>query len=104
MSILKKIFNKQEEVNYKELVGRGAVVLDVRGKSEFVSGHVKGAINIPLDVLGSRLHELGAKDTEIITCCLSGGRSSMAKSILYAAGYTNVHNGGGWQTVHKKLQ
>ncbi len=104
MSIFQSMFGKQETVDYKNLVKQGAVILDVRSSDEFASGHVKGAINIPLQELGTNISKLGAKDTYIITCCMSGGRSSMAKSILHAAGYDNVHNGGGWHTLQKKLQ
>lgn len=97
------LFEKKEEVDVKNLVKEGAVILDVRSKDEFAGGHVKGAINIPLDTLTSNVSKLGGKDTYIITCCMSGGRSSMAKNILHAAGYDNVHNGGGWHSLQNKL-
>lgn len=103
MSILQELFGKKEEVNYKELIKQGAVVLDVRSKEEFEGGHVKGALNIPLDTLSSNLKKIGDKDTYIITCCMSGGRSSVAKNILHSAGYDNVHNGGGWHSLQNKL-
>lgn len=103
MSILHRLFGQKEGVNYKEMVQQGAVILDVRSKEEFEGGHVKGATNIPLDSLSSNLKKIGNKDTYIITCCMSGGRSSMAKNILHAAGYDNVHNGGGWHTLQSKL-
>lgn len=98
------LFKKREEVNYKELIKQGAVVLDVRSKEEFESGHVKGAINIPLDILSSGIKKIGDKNTYIITCCMSGGRSSIAKNILHGAGYDNVHDGGGWYSLQSKLQ
>lgn len=103
MSILQTLFGKKEEVDYKELMKQGAIVLDVRSKEEFAGGHVKGALNIPVDVLGSQLTKIGSKDTYIIACCASGARSGMAKNILHTAGYTNVHNGGGWQSLQNKL-
>lgn len=97
------LFSKKEEVDYKELIKQGAIVLDVRSKEEFEGGHVKGALNIPVDVLSSNLKKLGNKDTYIIACCASGSRSGMAKNILRAAGYDNVHNGGGWHSLQNKL-
>jgi rhodanese-related sulfurtransferase len=103
MNILNSLFGNKEDSNYKELVKQGAIILDVRSKDEFASGHVKGAINIPLNELASNLTKLGDKDSYIITCCMSGGRSSMAKSILHNAGYNNVHNGGGWHSLQSKL-
>lgn len=98
------LFKKKEEVNYKELVKQGAVILDVRSKEEFEGGHVEGALSIPLDKLSSHFKKIGDKDTYIITCCMSGGRSSVAKSILDEAGYCNVYNGGGWHSLQSKLQ
>lgn len=103
MSILNTLFGKNEEANYKELVKQGAIVLDVRSKEEFEGGHVKGAVNIPLDVLSANLQKLGGKDACVITCCMSGGRSGLAKNILHIAGYDNVHNGGGWYSLQTKL-
>ncbi len=97
-------FKKKEEVNYKELIKQGAVILDVRSKEEFEGGHVKGALNIPLGTLPSNFKQIGDKDTYIITCCMSGGRSTMAKDILHKAGYCNVYNGGGWHSLQSKLQ
>lgn len=96
-------FGNKETTDFKELVKNGAVILDVRSKEEFNGGHVKGAINIPVDSLAVNASKLGGKDTYIITCCMSGGRSSVAKNILHTAGYNNVHNGGGWQSLQNKL-
>ncbi len=98
------LFSQKEEINVKDLVAKGAVVLDVRSKEEFAGGHVQGAINIPLDTLSSESKKIGDKNTYIITCCMSGGRSSMAKNILHEAGYDKGHNGGGWHSLQAKLQ
>lgn len=104
MSILQQLFKKNEESDYRELVKLGAIIIDVRSATEFEGGHVKCAVNIPLDKLSSELSKIGDKNRHIITCCVSGGRSSMAKNILHSAGYDNVHNGGGWQTLQSNLE
>ena len=91
-----------EQVNYKELIDQGAIILDVRTGQEFSSGHVKGSENIPLQVLPSNLPAVD-KNTPVITCCASGNRSATAKEILKANGFTNVHNGGGWFALQQKL-
>ena len=50
------------------------------------------------------LKRLGPKkDRPIITCCASGNRSRVAKSIIKSAGYTEVHNGGGWMKVQRLI-
>jgi phage shock protein E len=78
----------------KRLVAAGALLLDVRMPDEFASGHVDGAVNIPVQVLGQRLAEVGAKDREVVVYCKSGGRSARAAAELRQAGYS-VHDLGG---------
>ena len=90
-------------VDYAELVKQGAIILDVRSASEYASGHIKGAINIPVDQLANKLQQLKDKDKPIITCCASGMRSASAKNILVGKGYTQVHNGGGWSSLQNKI-
>ena len=85
-------------VDLSELVKGGAVILDVRTKGEYAGGHVKGSVNIPLNVLSSQMDRF-KKDQAIITCCASGMRSGSAKGLLKDAGFTNVHNGGPWTNV-----
>jgi phage shock protein E len=77
------------------LIKGGALIVDVRTGDEFASGHYAKAKNIPVDQVESRLKEFGSKEGKIIVYCRSGGRSSKAKSILEANGFTNVVNGGG---------
>lgn len=91
------------KTDYADLVKKGAIILDVRSKSEFESGHIKGSINIPVDQLQNNFAKLKDKNKFIITCCASGMRSGSAKTILSKNGYTNVHNGGGWRSLNAKL-
>ena len=88
--------------DYAQLVKDGAQIIDVRTKSEYKSGHIKGSRNIPLNELSSRLDNI-KKDKPVITCCASGMRSASAKSILKSKGYTEVYNGGGWSGLQRKL-
>jgi rhodanese-related sulfurtransferase len=89
-------------VDFAELKKQGAVILDVRTRGEYQSGHIKGSVNIPLNELPSQLSKL-KKDKPIITCCASGMRSSSARSILTSNGFNVVHNGGGWTSLNGKL-
>ena len=77
--------------------GTGSVILDVREQHEWASGHVKGAIHIPLGRLGTQVGRL-ARDAEIIAVCASGGRSSRAVSILREAGFEHAVNMRGGMT------
>ncbi len=98
---LKNIFGIGPKVDMGELIANGAVIIDVRSKSEYVGGHLKNSINIPLNQLSGNIKNVKSKDHPIITCCASGMRSANAKSFLKAEGFTNVHNGGSWFSLKK---
>jgi phage shock protein E len=83
-----------------KLLEMGAVLVDVRTKSEFESGHLEGALNLPhQDIL--QLPEIVevSKDKPIIVYCRSGRRSGFAKNSLTEAGYRQVYNAGGYQSL-----
>lgn len=79
----------------RELVEKGARLVDVRTPTEFASGHLPGAINVPLDQLSGRTGELGKKDEPLVLYCRSGARSGSAARQLKAAGFSAVHDLGG---------
>ena len=91
-----------KSVDYKQLMLNGAIILDVRSKSEFINGNINGSKNIPLDTLTTNIVKL-KKDTPIITCCASGMRSAAAKNILKSNGFNEVFNGGSWMTLRNKI-
>jgi rhodanese-related sulfurtransferase len=90
-------------IDYAQLVTEGAIILDVRTKGEYGSGHIKGSVNIPVDQLGKNLQKFKDKKRTIITCCESGMRSASAKGILTSNGFMNVHNGGRWASLNNKI-
>lgn len=100
MNLLEKIFGKPlprvsaVELNEKLKNGKRPLVLDVRQKDEYRSGHIAGAKLIPLNELGNRLKEL-PKDREIVCVCASGNRSSSATRILTGQGYNAINMKGG---------
>jgi len=100
---LKNLLGFGEAADLGQLVKEGAVIVDVRSKGEYSSGHIKGSMNIPLDQLADNLHKLKDKEKPIITCCASGMRSGSAKSLLHSHGYKTVHNGGGWSSLQHKI-
>lgn len=84
-------------VNY-----RTAFLVDVRTPEEFLEGSVPGAVNIPLDVLETKL-DLFKNKSAIVLFCRTGNRAGQAKTILMQHGLTNVFNGGSWQEVNSVL-
>ncbi|NDC76399.1 MAG: rhodanese-like domain-containing protein [Chitinophagia bacterium] len=102
MDFLKKLFSSGPATDFGALVKEGALIVDVRTPAEFNSGHNRGSVNIPLDRLKGKVEELRKKGKPVITCCRSGNRSGMAKSMLTAAGL-NCYNGGAWDSLQRKL-
>ena len=76
----------------RELVASGARLVDVRTRGEYASGHIDGAINIPVSDLSARVKELGAKDRPVVLYCASGARSARGAALLKSLGFTDVHN------------
>ena len=72
-----------------ELIDKGARVIDVRTIEEYNTGHIKGAINIPLDTIDTINYD---KDTTIIVYCATGVRSLQAVNTLSDMGYKNLYN------------
>lgn len=70
------------------------VILDVREPSEFATGHVPGAINVPLGEIrmGRTLPECPDLDKTVLIYCRSGRRSDIGGRIMAASGYRDVRN------------
>lgn len=103
LEAIKKILGIKPKVDFAALVKEDAIILDVRSAGEFASGHIRGSINIPVEKLTGNINKLKGKSKPIITCCASGLRSASAKGILTSHGFTNVYNGGSWQSLNNKL-
>jgi len=71
------------------------ILLDVRDPGEFQSGHVPGALNIPLNELRDRLREL-PRDKEIWIYCRVGQRSYYANRVLLQNGFKARNLPGGY--------
>lgn len=85
------------------------ILIDVREVDEYVSGHVPGAINIPLSDLVGRESECGLGDT-VYVICQAGGRSARAcehlsqQLSLQSVSFVNVLGGtGAWIAEDKKV-
>ncbi|MFC5626855.1 rhodanese-like domain-containing protein [Algoriphagus winogradskyi] len=103
MGFLSAIFGATDNTKLIEAIQQGAFLVDVRSAGEFASGSVKGAVNIPLDRIGSQLSKFKGKKN-IVVFCRSGNRSGQAKSILEQNGFENVINGGTYQKVNQCIK
>ena len=70
--------------------------IDVRNEDEYQSGHIDGAINIPLDELRNHLNEIDKNKTLCINC-QSALRSYIACRILLQYGFKCKHLSGGYR-------
>lgn len=68
-------------------------VIDVREADEYATGHVPGALNLPLSTLGDHLGEL--PDAAFAVICQVGARSARAVAALIARGYAASNVDGG---------
>ena len=77
--------------------------IDVRTPEEFKEGHLKAAVNIPVDQIGARIGSVSPdKSAPVNLYCRSGRRSEAALQELKKMGYTNVTNHGGYQDLLQK--
>lgn len=90
----------------REITFRGekTKLLDVRSAMEFLEKHIEGSVNIPIDMLSSRLDELSSSGENYIVLCRTGNRSPMAADMLIQSGIGSVKvmEGGliRWQKEH----
>lgn len=81
------------------------VIIDVRTEREFVGGALDGAVNHPVQGLPGTLIDMGVElDEEVIVYCRSGRRSAQAKTLLKAAGFKLVFDGGAMSKLEEALK
>ncbi|MEH6849844.1 CoA-disulfide reductase [Bacillus pseudomycoides] len=79
-----------------DIVEKGGYLIDVREPNELKQGIIKGSVNIPLDELRDRLHEIPT-DQEIYITCQLGMRGYVAARILMENGYEVKNVDGGFK-------
>lgn len=85
----------------KEMMDAGnVVVLDVREKSEYDSGHIPGAVLLPLGTIDkeSATNVIPDMKSVVLVYCRSGNRSKQAAQKLAELGYTQIYEFGGIMT------
>lgn len=98
--------NLSAEVTYQQITQEAAkkmmdtqkvVILDVREQHEYDSGHISGAVLLPVGAIteGTAVEVIGDLDTVVLVYCRSGNRSKTASQVLVDLGYTSVYEFGG---------
>lgn len=82
------------------------LLVDVREPSEYRSGYIPNAINIPLRTLTQNLDRI-ARDRPVVLYCSSGYRSAMGVMTLHLLGYENIQgfppSFAGWKAAGKAI-
>ena len=89
----------QEEA--KEMMDtQEVIILDVREQEEYDSGHIPGAVLLPVGTIdeNTAAQAIPEKDSTVLVYCRSGNRSKTASSALAELGYTNIYEFGGINT------
>ena len=89
----------QEEA--KEMMDtQEVIILDVREQDEYDSGHIPGAVLLPVGTIDedTAAAVIPGKDSTVLVYCRSGNRSKTASSSLAELGYTNIYEFGGINT------
>lgn len=85
----------------KEMIdNQEVIILDVREQDEYDSGHIPGAVLLPVGTIDedTAAAVIPEKDTSVLIYCRSGNRSKTASSTLADLGYTNIYEFGGINT------
>ncbi len=84
----------------RQLLARGARLVDVRSTEEFAGGALKQAVNLPLQML-HQASRLFREDEPLVVYCASGIRSAEAKQRLERSGFREVHDLGSFQNLQQ---
>ena len=75
----------------RKALTEGVTLVDVREPGEFESGHIDGAISVPLGRIGTQL-DLIPRDRPVLAYCGGGVRAASAISLLERAGFGQLLN------------
>ena len=97
------------QINQVKALGKEqqALLVDIREPKEYASGHIKGAINLPLRSLTDNLDRI-PKTSPVILYCSTGYRTAMGVMALQMLGYDNVRGFPpsieGWKAAGEELE
>lgn len=89
----------QEEAK-ETMDNQEVVILDVREQDEYDSGHIPGAVLLPVGTIDkdTAAAVIPEEESIVLVYCRSGNRSKTASSTLAELGYTNIYEFGGINT------
>ncbi len=72
-------------------VSQGVQIVDVRSPGEFQLGHIKGALNVPIEQFENQAASWDKNATYLVYCA-TGARSQSAVEIMQRLGFTSVRH------------
>lgn len=89
-----------QDAAYEMMSEQEVIVLDVREQDEYDSGHIPGAVLLPVGIIDedSAAAVIPDRDAVVLVYCRSGNRSKTAAEALAELGYTSVYEFGGINT------
>jgi len=85
--------NIESKEAYELIQNQNPLILDVRTPGEYVSGHIKDAVLIPVQVLATEyIKIIDHREKPIFLYCRSGNRSVTASTILIKNGFKKLYN------------
>ena len=104
-----------KELGYKQISQDAAkqmmdeqevIVLDVREQDEYESGHIPGAVLLPVGTIDEKTASaaIPEQDSTVLVYCRSGNRSKKAAAALAELGYTEVYEFGGINTWEYEIE
>ena len=82
-----------------EILSNGGQLVDVRSSAEFARGALPNAINLPLQSIMAADNFID-RDKPVVLYCVTGARSSTAKSYLMQMGYREVYDLGSYRNYN----
>jgi rhodanese-related sulfurtransferase len=93
-----------DELDHQRQQGHVPQLIDCRSANEFASGHVPGSVNIPVEELRSRLHDIDPRRA-VVFICASGRRATAATQLVASGTPVAVLDGGinAWRGSGREL-
>lgn len=90
-NLLNDDFRQVHFTEARELVEKGAFIIDVRERNEYELSHLNTSVNIPMSEIRERINEV-PKDRPVYIHCKSGQRSYNVCLLLKHLGFDNIYN------------
>ena len=89
-----------QEAAKQMMAEQAVIILDVREQDEYDSGHIPGAVLLPVGTIDedTAAAVIPEPDSVVLVYCRSGNRSKTASAVLAELGYTRIYEFGGITT------